>query len=471
MTDRFSNMLRRKLTVDWERDKGELDMRYHSLGIGGIHPMPPPQNIVNPTAYLKPRLIRIFLQEFFYIYPEHGVFDWTKLDLYMDAVHAMGGGIMASICIKPKPLYPVVDEKIFMPNNIAEWQDVIAALVLRYSKDKPYVTHWAIANEMNIGEWGGCPYLIENPDDYFEYYKITAAPIFEALSKMGIKIGGPSYAGSRGADKYLGRFIELCRQNNVPVDFTCYNVYGDNSETIAAEGRAVRDAVSRQDPNVKLYLTEFNISLNEDLSLEEKAYDPRCPACLGSSLLAFHDEGCLEGSFQYHIYDQWCDPRDFAPWYERARYMARYWNDNINRIGLFDLDGKPRPQYFLYKMLYDMAGRRVNLEGTGVVLRGLASRNDNMLSMFFTNFATEQTPECVAQIHFENAPEGVYRLNVYRIDAETCARMKIAPMTELLPVESRIVYAHPDFCFDVFIPGDSAVLIKLEKQPEVNKIL
>ena len=73
MTDSFTNTQRRKLTVDWAKDKGPIDMRYHSMGIGGVHSMPAPKPIVDSMAALKPRMIRIFLQEFFYIYPDHGV--------------------------------------------------------------------------------------------------------------------------------------------------------------------------------------------------------------------------------------------------------------------------------------------------------------------------------------------------------------------------------------------------------------
>jgi hypothetical protein len=36
------------------------------LGIGGVHPMPAPKPVVEGVAALKPKLIRIFLQEFFY---------------------------------------------------------------------------------------------------------------------------------------------------------------------------------------------------------------------------------------------------------------------------------------------------------------------------------------------------------------------------------------------------------------------
>lgn len=467
MFDRFNTMPRRELTVDWGQDKGEINVRSHALGVGGIHSMPAPAPIVEATAALKPRMVRIFLQEFFFIYPDHDVFDWSKLDAYMDAIHAMGGDIMASICIKPKALYPVIDQSVWMPTDVAEWQRVIRALVLRYSKEKKYVTHWAIANEMNIGELGGCPYLIKNPDDFFEYYKITAEPIREALPD--VKVGGPSFAGNgEGAANYLGRFAELCKANNVAVDFTCYNSYGSDPEVHVSGCRCIREALDRHDPGIKLYMTEFNNSIQDSIqdgpAVEEKAYEPRCAAALGASILALCDAACLDGSFQYHIYDQWSDPGEFTPWYASTEFF-KFWNETVYRIGLLDLDGKPRPQYFLYQLLYTLAGRRAALSGTDTVLRGIASRDDGGLFIFLTNYDTETTPEGVTRITFANAPEGLYRLEVRRIDATTAAQMKAAPMSCLPPCESRLAYMRPEFQFDVFTPADSVTLVRFIRQP------
>ena len=467
MTDKFTDMLRRKLTVSWDKDEGPLDLRNHSAGIGGIHSMAPPQPVINAMAALKPRMIRIFLQEFFFIYPDHGVYDWTKLDAYMAAVHAMGGDIMATICIKPKVLYPELDPKIWMPNDVAEWQEIIRTLVLRYSKEKPYVTHWGISNEPNIGEFGGCPYQIESPDDMFEYYKITAAPIREALSDVpGIKVGGPHYAGARGGAEYLGRFVELCKLNNVPLDFTCYNMYSNDPYEHQSDARGMRDSIDKHMPGLPFYMTEFNIGIGEELTVEEKAFDAKRAACQAASILAFHEDGALDGTFQYHIYDQFNDPREFAPFYTITRYMAEHWNDRPHRCGLTDLDGKLRPQYYLYQLLYSLSGRRVALAGTERIYHGIASSSEGTLSVFIANYGEKGTPDAVAQLRFEAAPAGVYRLNVYRIDKESAAEMKTAgidnPPQHLTPTESRITYVHPDFRFDVYTPADSVTLVQLK---------
>jgi hypothetical protein len=54
-------------------------------------------------------------------------------------------------------------------------------------------------------------------------------------------------------------------------------------------------------------------------------------------------------------------------------------------------------------------------------------------------------------------------MNVYRIDTVSAALMKAAPIYNLPPAESRVVYVHPDFHFDVYTPADSVTLIQLNK--------
>ena len=91
MKDNFSNLPQRELNVHWYIGNNDLDLSYHSLGIGGIHPDPPNENIIKNTAKLKPGIIRIFLQEFFYVCKGKGKYDWSKLDAYMDAVLYVSG--------------------------------------------------------------------------------------------------------------------------------------------------------------------------------------------------------------------------------------------------------------------------------------------------------------------------------------------------------------------------------------------
>ena len=138
--------------VDASEVLGPLEMWRHCIGQGGVNPTPLPDSVVNATRKLRPRLIRIFIQEFFRIYPEHGRFDWNRLDPYMEALRKTDAKVVAAITIKPKPLFPKIDQNIWRPNDVAEWQRVIAALVRRYSVERPIVTYWEIGNEPDIGD-------------------------------------------------------------------------------------------------------------------------------------------------------------------------------------------------------------------------------------------------------------------------------------------------------------------------------
>jgi len=446
-----------KANIDFSEEIGNVDFKSrHLLGIGGINPAPVPKKAIEGTARLKVKLIRIFIQEFFFVEKDGGELDFSALDKYMRSVNATGADIMASICIKPKSLYPVVDETIWKPNDIGRWQHIIGEMAKRYSVDNKYVTHWAVANEINIGEWGGCPYKIESAADYFEYYKMTIDPILKAYPEA--KVGGPSYAGLD--DKICGwfdEFIGLCKKENIRLDFISCNNYSDNPEHHIKPVMRIKETVDKHDGAIEMYMTELNVGLG-GLSIEERAYSPQRAAGLGAILCDFHRQAKFANTFQYHLYDQFCDPNDFKPFYAKTRYMAEHWNDSAHRLGLFDEYGKPRPQYFLYDMLYAMAEREVcaKTEEDCKNLRIIASRNDRCNTIFLTNYNPESTEELTMSFRFKNAREGIANMRVCRIDEDM---MWDDESFELFSAENRTVYIHEDFHFDVYVPSDSVVMI------------
>ena len=379
--DKYVLMKNVKAHVDFAEVIGTMDFRNHEFGIGGVNSHPMPQKVAEGTAKLKPGMIRIFIQEFFFIEKEDRVLDFTALDKYMRSVNSTGAKIMASICIKPKSLYPVVDETIWKPNDVKRWQYIIGEMVKRYSIDNQYVTHWGVGNEINIGEWGGCPYKIPDVKDYFEYYKMTVEPILKASPEA--KVGGPSWAGT-GSECYqfFDKFIGLCKEEKVQLDFVNYNIYSDNPGSHVDGALRVKNVVDRHDPNIKIYITELNVDLG-GVSVEERAYTPKRAAGLGAILHEYQKRADFIHTFQYHIYDQFCDPNDFKPFYAKHRFMAFHWNDEPHRLALFDLNGKPRPQYFLYSMLYSMANTEVAAKvEDNENIRILASRDDGRVTFF-----------------------------------------------------------------------------------------
>lgn len=130
-----------KVRISREAPGGALEWWRHALSHGGISPDPLPPVVVDGLRQLNPRRIRIFLQEFFDIYPDHETFDWTRLDPHMDSLAALGAEVVAAITIKPTVLFPTVDHATWRPADVGEWQRLIHALVTRYSVERKLVTH------------------------------------------------------------------------------------------------------------------------------------------------------------------------------------------------------------------------------------------------------------------------------------------------------------------------------------------
>ena len=449
---KFDKMPRKDLTVNFDRPIGELTYERQMVGIGGANVCPIPENIIQPIKDLENKMIRVFLQEYFFVYPDHGVFDWSRMDAFMDSLEKTGAKILASICLKPRVLYPVVDPKIFWPNNEEEWQNIVYELVKRYSVDRKIVTHWGVLNEINIGEFGGCPHEIKNPEDYHRFYVMTVDAILKAWPEA--KVGGPSLAGF---DKpYMEKFISLVAENKTPCDFVSYNVYSGKTSDHANAAKETKELLDKAGLDAEIYQTELNTWF-PDAYIEEQAYSGRYASSLAAVLMDLN-ETPITGSFQFDMYDAYVDPDDFEQFYSITPFMLRHWNEIPHRFGLFDMDGRVRPQYFVYKMLKEMKGQRLNAESSDENIRVCASVRDGVWRILIVNFSEGEGEDKVANIKMTGVERGLYRLESFRLDDDNLYDKETY---QLKSVESRLSFALPEYAAHVYLPEDSVTLITL----------
>jgi xylan 1,4-beta-xylosidase len=443
------------------RPTGELlETWRHALGHGGVNWLPLPGRVVEGVRRLRPRLIRVFIQEFFQIYRGDERFDWSRLDQYMDALEATGAKVVAAITIKPRAIYPEVGQSIWRPRNVQEWQNVIWEMVRRYSVESPIVTHWEIGNEPDIGENGGCPYLIPDPAEYAEYYAMTVRPILEAFPEA--RVGGPALANVSHA--LLPGLVEFCHRTHTQLDFVSWHLYHDSPAKHAAcvrQIRSVLDAVSEVRP--EMMVTEWNSNLALKVSVAEQARDPRRAAIVAAAILDMMEAG-LDWSFYYHIWDQACFHDDFEPFFSEdgVRLMTRHWNEIPHRLGMFGVGGEVRPQYFVYQMLGNLGTERLAAEAPDD-LRVLAGSSEDGVGVLIVNHNPDRPEDRVVNLTFRNLEPGVRLLAVGRIDEE--CRWN-AEALELEPVERRMVSVAEEFRCQVLVPADSVVAVRLA--PEID---
>jgi hypothetical protein len=443
-----------EILIDAGDSLGPLELWRHGLGHGGINALPLPDRVVEGVRRLKPGLIRIFIQEFFNIYPEHGRFDWSRLDPYMHALARTGAKIVAAVTIKPKPLYPAVDQAVWRPSDVHEWQQVIAALVRRYSVEQNIVTHWEIGNEPDIGEDGGSPYLIRDPEEYGQYYSMTAEAILSVFPQA--KVGGPAMAVMH--HEPLPGFLKYCRRTGARLDFISWHLYhsdpGRHALLVEIAEVLCSELLGRRP---EFFITEWNRRLGG--STEDAAFDPRRAAAVAAAIIDMHRAGA-DRSFYYHIWDQICFPGDFEPFFSPrgVANMVRHWNETPHRLGLFGVNGRVRPQYFVYWMIRQLGDRQIAASCEDRDIRVVAARDASAVSVLAVNYSLEEHAHRTATLRFSNLAPGPKHLTVYRIDSN---RRWCPESLKLHPVEDRDSHASDNFLCQVSLPTDSVALVRL----------
>lgn len=467
MAKNFMAMPRAFVDVNFSGEQGSFEWWRHGIGQGGVNGAPLPDHVEQGIAKLKPRLIRVFLQEYFNVYPDHGVFDWSRLDPFMESLQRTGASVMATVNLKPPALYPAVDETIWRPNDVEEWQNVIFQLVKRYSVEKRIVTHWEYANETDIGETGGCPFLIPAAEENYEFYKMLIKPVLKAFPAA--KVGGPAAAGVR--DTMFREFVGLCRENGTPLDFVSWHCYHSDPAVHRALIEYAAQCVSIfGEKKPELVFNEINMGFDfaddanhsyELISVEEHAMDPRRAAFTAANILSMMNTK-VDWTHYFLLWDGCMHPEEFRRFFSEKgtrEVMYKHWNETPHRFGLFSEGGAVRPQYFVFLMLSRMGEIALETACGDENLHAQAVKRPNGASLLIANYNKSGTQDTIARCRFANLTPGVKRLTVMRVD-DAC---RWDPKTlELVPAESRIVDTLKEFEYQCLCPQDSVTLMTLD---------
>ncbi len=331
---------------------------------------------------LRPRLIRLFIQEYFQLLPERGRDHFETLDRSVETILKTGAKPLMCLCFKPRVLFPTIDQDRVEPNDTAEWDRLIFSLVKHYKDQGAGIRYWEVANEPDIGESGGCPYRFQ-PDSYVHYYKKTAAAILRA--DPNAKVGGPALAGVRSP--ILPALLEACeKEPTIPLYFVSWHIYSSSPNQIRDTITYAKSLLAKH-PALKpeTVLDEWN------MDLMNPSLDPRFQPCYLLETAWQMKEAALDWSCYYQIRDYHVAYEQFAPFMspQGAAFMTRWWNWMPQFDGLFDYQNHVRPSYFAFKLLSRLSGDRLRVTTSDPAVHGFASHDekfqvDNLLLWNFS---------------------------------------------------------------------------------------
>ena len=394
-----------QVTVDPALAGTNIDLTRYALGQGGLSDQPMFDPHIDNLRQLHPQTIRIFVQEFFNLYPEHGHYHWTALDKVIETIEATGAKPLLCLCFKPARLFPKIDQRLVHPADYAEWEELISQLVRHCNQERRFgIEYWEVANEPDIGEDGGCPYLF-SPADYLTYYDHTVEAIRRA--DPAAKVGGPALAGYNS--DIGSALIEHCGKGSAPLDFFSWHIYQSDPEYFRKSIREIKERLAKFSrlKAAETIIDEWN------MSLDEPGLDPGFqPSFVLETTRCFLEEGLIRSAY-YHIRDAFVDERQFAKFMspKGAAFVARWWNDTPQYDGLYDNQGQVRPVYDIFKLLSLLKGQELRVEGLSKNIHALAVKNESTIEIVFWNFPTDgKSNEQEIELHYRSKKTAHYRL-------------------------------------------------------------
>jgi len=354
--------------VAFDQQLGPLNIDRMALGQGGLSDRPMWNSRTAEIRALRPRLIRLFVQEYFQLLPARGHDHFETLDHSVGTILETGARPLMCLCMKPRLLFPTVDQNVVEPNDYGEWERLITSLVAHFKDHGAKIRYWEVANEPDIGESGGCPYRF-TPDSYVRYYKHTAKAILAADPEA--KVGGPALAGVRSP--ILPTLLNACDDGNTPLHFISWHIYSSDPAQVRGTIAYASDLLKTHSRlKLETFLDEWN------MDLQDPPLDPRFQPCFTLETIWQMKDTGLDYSCYYQIRDVHVDHDQFTPFMspQGAAFMTRWWNRMPQYDGLFDFQDRVRPSYFAFKLLARLTGNRLKLESSNRAVHGFATHDE-----------------------------------------------------------------------------------------------
>ena len=384
-----------QVRMDFATEGAPLAIDTMALGQGGLSADTIWEQRLPEIRALQPRVIRLFVQEYFDILPEKGRPNFASLDKSVDLIRSAGAIPLLALAFKPALLFPKVDQDIVEPNDYGEWERLIEQMVKHYQDRGTGVIYWEVGNEPDIGEDGGCPFRFQ-PDNYVRFYGHTVAAIRRADPKA--IVGGPALANWKSP--ILPALLKAAAEKTVPLDFVSWHIYNSNPLAIRATIDGVKALVAQhQGLSPKYILNEWNMSLSNPV------IDPRFqPAFILETIWQMKDGG-LDYSCYYHIRDYHVDFDRFSKFMSAkgTSFMSWWWNRMPQFDGLFDYQNTMRPSYFAFKLLSRLGGARMPFESQDPRVHGFLTHDSKYGSYYLLMWNFSEEPVAL-DVEISNLP-------------------------------------------------------------------
>jgi hypothetical protein len=334
------------------------------------------EKVVNQITLLEPRYIRLdHIYDFYNIITRDSSgklsYDWTQFDQTICDIYRSGAKPFLVLGYMPEVLSGDTS-LISKPKSWDEWSEVVQKTIERYSgKDTRlcggvygdwfkdvYYEVWNEPDLETFGKWS----IWGGDKDYKALYYYSSLGATRASNVNNFFLGGPVV--TRAAywnQKWFDNLINYVKLNKLKLDFFSWHHYSKQPDDYAAEVKNVKNWVGKfGDPYDKLPLIISEWGYNSDP-------DPISETNVGAAhtVMTIRNlvEENLEMAFAFDIKD-----------------------GGSPRWGILSKEGTPKPRYYALKLLNDLQGYRLQVDGEGSMVKALAAKWLNKLTIILVNY-------------------------------------------------------------------------------------
>jgi hypothetical protein len=387
-----------RVQVQLDKKLGPMEIERYGLGQGGYNVELGLSSRISELRVLRPKLIRLFVMEYYDLLPAPKKYNWAKLDEAVDVITKTGAKPLMCIVFKPKVLFPRIDADLVEPTSWEEWEELVYRTVRHYKDRGSGIRYWEVGNEVELVNGGGAPYHF-TPASYTRYYQHTVKAVLRA--DPDASVGGPALAHSN--DPILAAWLSFCEKTKTPIHFVSWHVYARDPLRFRDTTQSVKSVV-QQYPSLRpeLIIDEWT------LSPASKNTNPQFKPCAIAEATYQMKENGVSYSCFYQIRDVHVDVEDYGRFTppDVVAEAARGWNLGPVSFGLFDFQNTVRPSYFMFKLLSRLTGERVALNTGSPTVHGYAS-HDAALQSYSVLLWNYSNAPAQLEVAIEGAPENL----------------------------------------------------------------
>lgn len=396
------------VVVDVHLDElnGSFDASNHSVGQGGLSPKPMWAGQADLVAALRPRVVRMFVQQYFVTADGAGGtrFDFAALNDSLKLIRSTGAAPLLSLVFKPPSLFPSINETVCAPNDWSAWRELVQVLVQGVvAVAGPGASWYEVLNEPDAGEAGGTPFRC-NAEQYVTMFGHTEAAV-RAVDPAS-KVGGPAVGNH--SSPLIPALAEHCVATKTRLDFISYHHYDAEPARFHQQAVDVRRTLSRF-PSLRpvLVVDEWGAFCDE----HTYTLGMSRPCHLVESIWQMHTAG-VHMTHYYQIRDHHVDPKVWAQFMSPTglRNIDVGWNYGPVCFGLFNFAGHTRPSYYALQLVARMTGLvhpfAVSTNRTDVAVRALATTDPELQldKLLLWNWAPTDAGQVRVRLHGPPSP-------------------------------------------------------------------